>query len=638
MKQAQSSIAVLCVLLLAAPVGFAQDPQPPSEARVQMETLPHHWYSPFTNRYMWREAPPVSVSNSGRIDALMRAGQLYLSLNEAIALALENNIDLEVQRYNFALADIDLNRARAGAAIRGVPTGGGLVGSSGSPLGPAGGGTASFVSLDPVLNSTMSWGHLTNPQQNTITTGTTSLVTTQKLLNYGVTQGFITGGQATLGYNNNLGNQNSPSNNLNPATNSSLQLQVTQPLLQGFGLAYNNRPIRVARNNLRVTDLVFQQQVMNTVAQVVNAYWTLVSFNDNVVVKKQALALSERLYSDNKKQVEIGTLAPIEIVRAEAEVAARQQDLTVAQTNVLQQETLLKNLISRNGIANPAISDARIVPTDRIRIPDVEAVIPIQDLVAKALDRRPDLGQSRIQIDNTKIVLQGTRNSMLPTLNAFANLANRGLAGSVNTQPDPRTGIVPTHTADPFFIGGYGNVLSQLFGRNFPDYTVGVQLSIPLRNRAAQADMATQQLNLRQNELGLQKLINSIRSDVANALIGVQQARSQHQAAVKSRLLQEQTLDAEQKKLALGASTIYQVIQAQRDLATAQGLEVQALATYAQARTQLEVATGSVLETNNVEIGEAKSGRVAKGPAPIPEINNNNNNAAAAAAANAKNK
>jgi outer membrane protein TolC len=635
MKQVQSSIAVLCVLLLAAPAGFAQDPQQPSEARVQMETLPHHWYSPFTHRYQWREAPPVSVSNSGRIDALMRAGQLYLSLNEAIALALENNIDLEVQRYNFALADIDLNRARAGAPIRGVPTGGGLVGSSGSPLGPAGGGTASFVSQDPVLNSTLQWGHRTQTQQNTITTGSTSSVNVTKVSNFSVTQGFITGGQATLGYNNTFNNSNVPVNNLNPATNSNLDLTVTQPLLQGFGLAYNNRPIKVARNNLRVTDLVFQQQVMNTVAQVVNAYWTLVSFNDNVAVKKQALALSERLYSDNKKQVEIGTLAPIEIVRAEAEVAARQQDLTVAQTNVLQQETLLKNLISRNGIANPAIGDARIVPTDRIRIPDVEAVIPIQDLVARALDRRPDLGQSRIQIDNTKIVLQGTRNGMLPTINAFANVRNSGLAGPINTQPDPRTGIIPTHNVDPFFVGGYGSILSQLFGRNFPDYVVGLSLSIPLRNRAAQADMATQQLNLRQNELGLQKLINSIRSDVANALIGVQQARSQHQAAVKSRVLQAQTLDAEQKKLALGASTIYQVIQAQRDLANAEGLEVQALANYAQARTQLEVATGSVLETNNVEISEAKSGRVAKGPAPIPEINNNNNNAAAA---NAKNR
>ncbi len=473
----------------------------------------------------------------------------------------------------------------------------------------------------------MQWGHRTSPQQNTITTGTTSLVTTSKLFNYGVTEGFATGGSATLSYNNTLANANSPSNNLNPATNSALDLQITQPLLQGFGLALNNRPIKVARNNLRVTDLGFQQQVMNTVAQVVNAYWLLVSFNDNVSVKKQALALSERLYSDNKKQVEIGTLAPIEIVRAEAEVASRQQDLTVAQTNVLQQETLLKNLISRNGIANPTLEDARIVCTDRIRIPDVEPVIPVQDLVAKALDKRPDLAQSRIQIDNTKIVLQGTRNSMLPSLNLFADVRNSGLAGTVNSQPDPRTGLIPSHSQlDPFFIGGYGSVLSQLFGRNFPDYSVGVALTIPLRNRAAQADMATQQLNLRQNELSLQKLINSIRSDVANALIGVQQARSQHQAAVKSRVLQEQTLDAEQKKLALGASTIYQVIQAQRDLATAQGLEVSALATYAQARTQLDVATGAVLDANNVEVGEAKVGKVAKPPAPIPDLTNPNNN------------
>jgi outer membrane protein TolC len=340
------------------------------------------------------------------------------------------------------------------------------------------------------------------------------------------------------------------------------------------------------------------------------------------------------LYSDNKKQVEIGTLAPIEIVRAEAEVASREQDLTVAQTNVLQQETLLKNLISRNGIASPSISDSRIVPTDRIHIPDVEPVTPVQDLVAKALDRRPDLGQSRIQIDNTKIVLQGTRNALLPTISAFADVRNNALAGPVNTQVSPFNGIVPSHNADPFFIGGYGSVLSQLFGRNFPDYVVGVSMAIPLRNRAAQADMATNQLALRQNELALQKLINAIRSDVANALIAVQQARAQYTSAVKSRVLQEQTLDAEQKKLALGASTIYLVIQAQRDLATSQGIEVGALANYAQARTQLDVVTGSVLESNNVEIGEAKSGHVLRPVAPIPDLNNNNN----AAPANAKQK
>src|SRR5258708_5407567 len=523
MKQVQPLIAVVCVLLMAAPAGFAQDTQSGSPT---LEMSPHHWYSPFTHKYEWREANPVNVSNTARIDSLMRAGNLYLSLQEAISLALENNIDLEVTRYNFALANTDLFRAKSGAPIRGVSTGNGLLGSSGSPLGPAGAGTAFFVSQDPVLNSTLQWGHRTSTNQNTVTTGTTSSITTTKLYNFSVTEGFATGGSATLGYNNNITNSNIYLNNLNPATNANLDLQITQPLLQGFGLAFNNRPIKIARNNLRVTDLVFQQQVMNTVAQVVNGYWTLVSFNDNVTVKKQALALSNRLYSDNKKQVEIGTLAPIEIVRAEAEVASREQDLTVAQTNVLQQETLLKNLISRNGIASPSISDSRIVPTDRIHIPDVEPVTPVQDLVAKALDRRPDLGQSRIQIDNTKIVLPGPPTPLLPTISAFADVRNSALAGLVNTQVSPFNGIVPSHNADAFFIGGYGSILGQLFGRNFPRYVVGVSVAIPLRNRAAQADMATNQLALRQNELALQKLINAIRADVANALIAGQQARA----------------------------------------------------------------------------------------------------------------
>jgi len=621
MKQVQSILASFCVFLTAS---YAQQ-------------QPSHWYSNIARPYEPQPVPPVNVSNTTRLESLLRGGKLYLSLQDAIALALENNIDIEVERYLFPLAEADLLRAQAGNSTQGFSTV-----TTGGTTGLAAGGVQSFIGnyggggsgsgfaanpnpngFDPTINSTIQWGHITSPQQNTITTGTTSLVSTNKLANFNIQENFSTGGTATLSYNNTFSEQNAYLNLFNPVTTAYLDLTLAQPLLQGFGLAFNNRTIRVAKNNLRAADIVFKQQVIVTVGTVVQAYWLLVSANEDVEVKRKALALSQKLYSDNKRQVEVGTLAPIEIVRAEAEIAADQQALVTSQTTVLQQETILKNALSRNGLANPAVLAASLVPTDRIRIPDVEKIQPIQDLVGSGLDNRPELQQGRIQLENQKIALTGTRNLMLPTLSAFADVRNSALSGDPNSLPSPGNTQPFASNQNPFFIGGYGNVLGQLFGRNFPNYSVGVQLSIPLRNRAAQANYATAAVNLRQSELSVQKLINQIHVDVQNALITVQQARAQYASAVKSRILQEQTLDAEQKKYAVGASTPFLVIQAQRDLSTAGGAEVVAEATYIQARLMLDLATGRVLDVYNIEVDEARKGRVTKGPSPLPVVENN---------------
>jgi len=363
---------------------------------------------------------------------------------------------------------------------------------------------------------------------------------------------------------------------------------------------------------------VFNQQVINVVANVSQLYWNLVYFNNDLDVKRRAIEVSTKLLNDNRAQVDVGTLAPIAIVQAEAQVASDQQALVQSETNVLQQETIIKSALSRNGIADSRFRSARIIPTDPIRVPDIEPIEPYQDLVQRALDNRPELSQSRIQIDNSKLALQGTRNQLLPQVSVFGDLRNNALAGSINTLPNPNTGFVPTHVTDPFFVGGYGDILTQLFGRNFPNYTVGVQLSIPLRNRAAQANMITQELNLRQNELSVQKLINQVRVDVQTALTAVTQARAQYQAATKARIFNEQSADAEVKKLAVGASTPYNVILMQRDMWAAQDAEVQAQALYILARVQLEWATGQTLEKNNVQIDEAKAGHVSRPPNSIP--------------------
>ncbi len=629
MKNLQSHIAALCVCLLVGSPVWAQSTEKKEDTTPRLDTERPHWYSPITSRYQPKIVPPVNVSNTTRVEGLIRAGNLYLSLQDAIALSIENNIDIEVQRYTFRLAETDLFRAKTGAFAFGfqtaVPVGassvtagpgtpiGGSVAAIGTTSGNAGVAPYSF---DPVLTGTTSFAHITNPTNNSVVAGLNSQVLGQNQANFAVTQGFSTGAQAALSFTNAFTTSNSYTNNTNPTTSSNLDLSVTQHLLQGFGMAINNRNIRIATNNLKVADYVFQQQVMNTANNVVNLYWNLVSYVENVKVAQQSLAYAQKLYDDNRKQVDIGTLAPIEIVRAEAQVATSEQALILAQTNVLQQETILKNALSRNGASNPILADVHIIPTDHVVIPEKEPIQPIQDLYARALDRRPDLSQARVQIDNSNINLKGTRNAMLPSLDLIGDVRNSGLTGTINTTPNPSNGLVPNHVIDPIFLGGYGNLLTQIFARNFPNYSIGFQLNVPLRNRAAQANYATASVQLRQNELQLQKTINQIRVDVQNALIAVQQARVGYDAAVRTRVLQERTLDAEQKKFALGNSTPFFIIQAQQALAAAQQAEVQALINYALARAQMDQVTGDTLDRYNIQIDEAKTGRVARQSLP----------------------
>lgn len=635
MRRYESFVAALCSLLMLAPCAGAQTPQ-----------IQEPGGFPSTRKYRPPAVAPIDLANTSRIEALLRAGNLYLSLQDAIALAVENNLDVAISRYGPLQAQTDLQRAQAGGALRGVsqavaqgPSSAGALSlnafSSGSAnvATTATSGVNGIVSqlgtaipnYDPVLTGVVSWGHTTAPQSTQFLYGTTSLVTTTKQANFTVQEGFSTGAVASLGFNNQNAFVSSGRPDLNPLQTGNLTVSLTQPLLSGFGFAVNHRGIRQAENSLKVQDYVFKQQVMTTVGGIISLYWDLVSFNEQVKVAEQALSTAQKLYEDNKKQVEIGTLAQIAIIQAEAEVATRQQDLTVAQTNVLQQETIIKNALSRNGVASPSLADAHIIPLDKIRVPDVEPIEPIQDLVAKALSDRPELPESRLNIENSKLSILGDRSALLPSISAFTTLTNNGQAGPVNGLPPLSNSL---RAPDPFFVGGYGNYLGQLFGRNFPDYRVGVQLNIPIRNRAAEADFVRDSLGLRQSELQLQKQTNQIRVDVQNSVVGLQQARVRYQAAVKSRMLEEQTLDAEQKKFALGASTIYNVIQIQRDLATAQGNEVVAESNYIKARNNLDFVTGQILDVNKIDVEEAYKGQVSRPPTPIPVLDQNGQGAA----------
>lgn len=639
MSTVRAYIAGICAMLLLS------SSLPAQQMSIVRYEEPQGFLDKLKHPYKVREVMPIRLANSNRLDSLLRAGKVYLSLRDAIALALENNLDIELQRYGPEVARATLLRAEAGGLLRGVPptiqqgpssaqaqvtggtTGAAGVGGRGSDSTTGGGsGTGGTIisatgtaiqNLDPVFVSTFNIGHNTRPQANTVTTGLTALTFDSHSHSYAVQKSFLTGTTASFGWNNVSSRANNPLSDINPSSTANFQLQISQRLLQGFGRAVNDRNIRIARNNLRASDLQFQQQLIVTISAVTNLYWDLVSFLEDVKVKQQSVALAQKLYEDNKKQVEIGTLAPIEIVSAEAEVARRQQELTVAETLVLQQETILKNVLSRTGTINPVVAEARIVPTDRIR-PSDDPIPPVQDLYEMALKNRPDLAQTRVNIENAKIGLKGSRSQLLPSLDVQANLQNNALVGQVNTVPVPPGRPVTPRNPDPFFIGGFPRAMSQLFRRNFPDYSVGFQLNIPIRNRSAQADMILDQLSLRQSELNEQRLLNSLRVDVQNAVIGLTQARARYETAMKERVLQEQTLDAEQKKYALGASTVFFVIRYQRDLAQAQSNEVAALSIYQKARTQLEQVTAQTLAVANVDLGEAMAGQVRRAPDPLP--------------------
>ena len=640
MKSIRPLLAVLLSAVLAAPAGLAQQqPGAPATAldRFQMPQPPGAW---FMRPYRQATVAPINLDNSNRLDSLLRAGIIYLSLDDAIAVALENNLDLELSRYTPQLAQVDLLRAQAGGLLRGVPTavrastasvqsqvtggstGGAGSGASAQSSGDAGGvgGTVitqtgvAIPTLDGTFFSSATIGHRSSPQSNTITTGTTALAFDSRQLNVGYQQNFLTGTSFTYAWNNSYFSSNNRNSIINPGWNPNMQLQLTQKLLQGFGLAVNNRNIRVAKNNLKVGDLTFKLQVMTTIAGIVNLYWDLVSFNEDLRVKKKAVEVAQKFYEDNRKQVAIGTLAPIEIVRAEARVAQAQQDLTNSETALLQQETIIKNALSRTGVASPSVAEARVVPTDKLAQPVDDQLDKLKDLVDLALSARPDLEQTRISIENNKIAISGSRSQLLPSLEVQAAFQNNSLAG----QPNALLATAP-QLIDPYFQGGYSTALGQIFRRNFPDYSLGFNLSIPIRNRTAQADYIRDQISLRQAELNSQRQVNDVRVNVQNALISVIQAKARYESAVKERRLQEQTLDAENKKYALGASTAFQVVQTQRDLAQAQGGEVAALAAYSRARVQLDLQTAQILDKYKVEIADAKAGRSSR---PIQPVRN----------------
>ena len=657
MLRFKSIVAVILCGVMALP-GFAQTPaQTPAQAQTPEIRGGSNtgFFSSLTRDYRPTPVAAISFEDSPRIERLMRAGRIYLSLRDAIALALENNLDIEVARLNPKLQQANLQRASAGQLLRNVSNSisqgpssaslGALAGAnslgntgSGSSASTTGGvlsglnvqlSGSAIPNLDPTFFFNAQAQHQTAPQTNSFVTGTNSLVSSYKNFNVGIQQGFLTGTNVSVGMSNVLGyRQNAPTSDFNNLDQGSLSISVTQNLLNGFGLAVNNRAIRIAKNQLHISDLTFRQQVISTVNSVVSLYWDLVSFNDSLKVRQQTVELNSSLYGDNKRRAELGALAEIDIIQAEAELKSSQQDVVTSETQVLQQEMILKGVLTRSGFANPAVVDARIVPTDHFTVPPQDAVQPTQDMISEAFQKRPEIEQSQIGLEDARINMLGTKNNLLPSLSVFANASNSGLTGAVNDLAVPITSggqVIGFRTRTPadvngFFIGGYGGFLNQLVSRKFPNYSAGFQLNVPIRNRANQADLITDELNYRQQQIQDRQLQNNIKLNVINAQIALRQARAAWETAILARKLQEQTLAGERRKYELGTSTILNVVIVQRDTTTRELAEVDARSQYIKARTALENVLGRTLEAEGVDIDDARSGQVKREPDLIPAI------------------
>jgi outer membrane protein len=584
--------------------------------------------------YMPRHVPPPNMTNSPRTNELLREGKLYLSLNDAIALALENNLDLGIARYNLAIADTDLLRTKSGAQARGVATGlvsgtpgggnGGIgasaagagAGGTSSGAGGAGSGSGGLVqstvgggstvdSFDPEVNGTLQVEHGTFPQANLSTTGVPSVTQNSGVANFTYFQGFATGTSLQVNFNNNRITSNRTFDTLVPQLNSNFRALVRQHLTSGFGVGPNLRFIHIAKNNREISDIAFKNQVIATVSQIENIYWDLVNAYEDTRVKQRSLDFADKTLADDREQVRIGNMAPVEVTKAEAEVAARNQDLILASTQFELQELLIKNAVTRN-MNDPVLADAVVIPTDTMSMPKQEPVVPVQDLVNEAVQHNPDLATARIDMQNRSLSKKAISNALLPQVDLFGFYGGSGLAGIQNTS---NANIAPNSIPPT----GFSTAFHNLFGSS-PDYGAGISVSIPLRNRAAQADQVRSELEYRQAEMRLQQLQNQIAIEVRNAHFAVQQNRARVDAARKARDLAANTLDIEQKKLGLGASSSSLVLTAQRDLGVAESNLAAAETQYEKSRVELDRVTGQTLLHLGIDITDAESGRVQRMP------------------------
>jgi len=628
----------------------APQPTQPQPVHLKDYSVPRSAFPHLIQPYKSQDLPLTNFGNSPRIDSLMHDGKVYLSINDAVALALENNLDLELARYNLNIAEADLLRAKSGASILGVNTGivqntpGGGVGGLGGTVGSGTGGTtvaaggagtgtnglvsstlgigSPITSFDPQLTSTLQLDK--NETESTSPFSPVPIIAQNTYTaNFGYTQGLQWGTVLSAAFNNTHQTTNNTTSLLSPQLGSNFQFKVTQNLLQGFGSLPNTRFIRIAKNNREISDVAFRLQIITTVDQVENMYWDLVYAFENVRVQQESLTYAQKALDDAKRQAQVGTVPPIQVVSAQSTVSTDQQNLIVAQNNLQLQALLMKNALSRS-IEDPVLAEADVVPTSVMQVPQEEPVTPIQDMINAALQHRAELVESRIDLNSRDINNKAVRNSMLPTLDAFVYYGGSGVGGDVN-QACNFSGTPCFNSAKappPFRSGGpvsYAGTLQQLVNSTAPDKGVGLTLTIPIRNRLAQSNQVRAELEYRQALVRQHQLENQVRIEVRNAQFDVKQNRAAVAAAQSAVDLARQTFDADQQKLKVGLTTQTAILQDAATLTTGESNLVSAKAAYEKSRIELDRATGLLLDHAGIDIADATKGQVTHLPA-IPYV------------------
>ncbi len=633
---------------------IAPAPAQPQAVHLQDYSKPRSAFPHLLQPYQPQQVAQPNLGNSPRMDSLLRDGKIYLSIDDAVALALENNLDIDIARYNLNIADTDYLRAKSGANILGVNAGivqntpgggvgglGGTVGSGtgGTTVAPSGVGTgtnglvsstlgigSTITSFDPIVTSTL---QLDRDNTESVSVDSVPLLSENTYTaNFGYTQGFEWGTVLNVGFNNAHLATNSPISLLSPGINSNFQVRVTQNLLQGFGSLPNTRFIRIAKNNREISDVAFRLQIITTVDQIEDMYWDLVYAYENVRVQEEALTYAQKALTDTKQQSQVGTVPPIQVVSAQSTVSTDEQNLILAQNNLELEKLLVKNALSRS-IEDPVLAEADVIPTSAMQIPQQEAAVPTQDLISQALDHRAELVESRIDLNSRDLSSKAVRNAMLPTLDAYAYYSGSGIGGNVNPAilpPTCNTGppdcFSGPNAPSPFSNGGpvsYGGALNQMFNGTAPDKGVGLTLTIPLRNREAQANQVRAELEYRQAQVRLHQLENQVRIEVRNAQFDVKQNRAAVLAAQYAVDFARQTLDADQQKLKVGLTTTTAILQDASVLTTSESNLVSAKAAYEKSRVELDRATGLLLDNTGINVADATRGQVTHLPS-VPYV------------------
>jgi len=584
--------------------------------------------------YMSSEVPEPQLGNSPLLGQLIQDGKLQLSLKDAIRLALENNLDLAIARYNLPIANMDILRTKAGGVFRGVNTGvvqgtpGGGVGGfgagapgagAGGTTGGAGGagagasglvqstlGTGTAVSsYDPLISAQVGAEHQTSPLANLSIYGVPLLQLNTGQANVAYSQAFATGTSLSVQFNNSRQTTNSPYFNLSPVLSSMYRVTVQQPLLAGFGFGPNLRYLRIANNNKKISDIAFKDQVITTITQIENIYWDLVNAYEQAQVSEESLKFAQQSFENAKKQLQLESIPEMDVMRAEAEVSQRDQELTVARTTLELQESLIKNALTKS-LDDPVLEAMPVIPTDRLESTQAPpANQAIQDLIMQALRDRTELEESDVDLVNRQISNKAARNALLPSLSLVGFYGGSGLAGPLN--PLYNIPNVPNSSTVPVDFSG---ALENTFNNTAPDYYIGLNLNIPIRNRVAKSDQYRSELEYRQAQLRREQLRKQIRIEVRNAQYALEQTAARVGAARKARDLAQRTFEIMQKEQTLGAGSTFQTLAAQRDLAVAELDLVTAMTVYEKAKVELDRATGNTLEHNGISIQDAIAGTV----------------------------